>query len=744
MVKIIEARAILTGSDETGGAFKGIIDKINAVAKAHAAMAKSGAKDVMALQLGLEKLNSKAGAISGFRAQQTAMIAARQQYRAAQEEVVRLGRAMKEATAPSREMTREYERSQRVVKQAAATFQEKVSAVKAARSEMASYGVTLRNINAQQAVVERQIGRRVPRGSVPGTGPGARPVTAIGADPYGASVRPPRPQRVQEKEGPGIGEAVAGGGVVKVAKDALMSGANVDTERSQMRQAGWTDAEIKTAEHRANRFAVEWGTSPASAMNIIREARPTFGGDLAQTLKSVPDFFALRTAMRQKAPNASDKDIDNQIGQMIKAGEILGYSQDPERLKQYINFATQMQQIFGSQLRSEEWLNYAKSGKTAAGSFEFDFMRSVLPTMLSEQGGDRLGTALQTMRGAYVGGRMKHAAVKNLAALGLVDEKDGVHRVPKTGEIKGLKPGGIKGAELLSRNPFQWYNELVRPALDAKFGNDPTARKIALSGIASDRNVEYMLHMFEDNHQRMLKDRKSVEQAKGIEGAKEALKDDPFLAANRVKGALENTGAAVAEPFMEPLKKSADAAADALNSLAGTARENPTATGAGTATGATLGALGAYLASKGSSLLWRLPMIAGGAAAGGAAGALGLPLLVSEFLNSDPKLAARARVFGSIPAEDWEASRRRQDFVRRDPEAARGEAFSRLPDLSKVTAVVQQPIDVTGKVALDPASKVDVNVSVKVQGQGTVTGQSVTAGGNARGSVGTSTAGSYE
>lgn len=743
MVKVVEARALLTADDKTGGTFKSIFDKVNAVAKAQSALAKSGAKDVLAFQAGLEKLNSKAGAISGFRAQQTAMIAARQQYRAAQEEVVRLGRAMRDATAPSREMTREYERSQRAVKQAAAIFQEKVSAVKAARSEMASYGVTLRNVGAQQTLTERQISRRIGRSTAPAPLPGVR--LGTGSPDHPASpARPARTPHAPEREGPGITEAVTGIGIVKVAKDAVLAGANVDTERSQMRQAGWTEAEIKTAEHRANRFAVEWGTSPASAMNIIREARPTFGGDLSQTLKSVPDFFALRTAMRQKAPNASDKDIDNQIGQMIKAGEILGYSQDPERLKQYINFATQMQQIFGSQLRSEEWLNYAKSGKTAAGSFEFDFMRSVLPTMLSEQGGDRLGTALQTMRGAYIGGRMKHAAVKNLAALGLVDEKDGVHRVPKTGEIKGLKPGGIKGAELLSRNPFQWYNELVRPALDAKFGNDPTARKIALSGIASDRNVEYMLHMFEDNYQRMLKDRKSVEQAKGIGGAKEALKDDPYLAASRANAALQNAGAAAIDPAMDALKTGAGAAADALNNLAEKARGNSTATEAGGAAGATLGALGAFLATRGSSFLWRVPKIALGAAAGGAGGALGLPLLVSEFLNSDPKLAARARVFGSIPAEDWEASRRRQDFVRRDPEAARGEAFSRLPDLSKVTAVVQQPIDVTGKVALDPASKVDVNVSVKVQGQATVTGQSVTAGGNVRGSVGTSTAGSYE
>lgn len=75
-------------------------------------------------------------------------------------------------------------------------------------------------------------------------------------------------------------------------------------------------------------------------------------------------------------------------------------------------------------------------------------------------------------------------------------------------------------------------------------------------------------------------------------------------------------------------------------------------------------------------------------------------------------------------------------------------AFPPIGDGRQVKATVEHPVpvDVTGKVGLDPASKVDVNVRVQVQGQATLTGQSVTASGNARGSASTGTtgAGSYD
>jgi len=69
-----------------------------------------------------------------------------------------------------------------------------------------------------------------------------------------------------------------------------------------------------------------------------------------------------------------------------------------------------------------------------------------------------------------------------------------------------------------------------------------------------------------------------------------------------------------------------------------------------------------------------------------------------------------------------------------------GNFGSLLNSLTDIKATVDQPVpvDVTGQVSLDPASKVDVNVKVSVEGDGRVTGMSAASSGNAQGRVGTS------
>jgi TP901 family phage tail tape measure protein len=68
-----------------------------------------------------------------------------------------------------------------------------------------------------------------------------------------------------------------------------------------------------------------------------------------------------------------------------------------------------------------------------------------------------------------------------------------------------------------------------------------------------------------------------------------------------------------------------------------------------------------------------------------------------------------------------------------------GNFGSLLNSLTDIKATVDQPVpvDVTGQVSLDPASKVDVRVNVSVDG-GRVTDMSASSSGNAQGSVGTS------
>jgi len=658
MSRELRATAVLDARDNASGVFaavaknlKGMEGRFRTFDRAANTMARSQVHRFGDL------LDSSNKAVQSFRAGHAALISARTAFRAAEENVTRLGRAMKDTATPTAKMTIEYERAQRAVKGAAAAYREKIEAVKAAKGQMASYGITLKNVGAVEATLRRNRRFGTPSSQTPPT-----PNTPAGAPRHDGG------------RTPGVGEVVVSGVGLQHVRDALVSGLNVDSERAQMRQAGWTKGEMKTAEHRANRLAAEWGVSPASAMNIIREGRPTFGGDLRQTLANVPDFFAVLTAMRQKNPKASEEENNRQLGNIIKAGEIMGYSGDPAKMRQYADFMTKMTQVHGSALRGEEILNFAKSGKTAASGASFDFLQSVLPTMLPELGGDRLGTALMTLRQALVGGKMKKRAAENLANLGIVDPAGFIST--DDADVKGVKPDAVKGSKILEKNPLEWVKSVLLPAMNAK-GISPRDQSSTLSTLFSDRNAEYIVNLMLEQMQRLEKDRATVDAALGLNGTKLALKDDAYLALGGVKAGIQNAGAAVTDPAMETLKSAAAGASETLNKIAEAARERPGLTGGGLVGGGILGGLWATLASQGAGM-WRLPMMAAGVGGGALTGGAMLPLLVSEALNSDPRMKARAEAFHQIDPAIWEAARRRQDFMRRDPEAARGEAFSKL------------------------------------------------------------------
>ncbi|MCV9939512.1 hypothetical protein OIU35_24440 [Boseaceae bacterium BT-24-1] len=639
MVKVIEAQALITAKDGTGQAFASVASKFETLSKAGEVVARSAARRVaevgrtiagvtQAMTARIEDLGRKGRTIDNLTRSMGRLAESRTAFREAETHVRSLAREMAASAEPSRQLARNYEQAQRQVRAASAAFDESRNAAVAAKRAMVDLGLPLTGLGRQQAEIrERILGTTKAIQQQGRAAPHLRSSFAAAATAERAPVTP-RPGVAQP--GSGLPEAAASIGILGTARDTVVSGMNVDTERSQARQAGWTDKEVETLEHRANRFAAQYGLAPATAMNIIREARPTFGGDLQQTLTSVPDFFAVLTAMRQKAPQSSEADHGRQLGMMIKAGEILGYSSEPAKLKEYADFMTKMTQVHGSALRGEEILNFAKSGKSAGSAASFEFLSSVLPTMLPELGGDRLGTALMTLRQALVGGKMKKRAAEAMEEYGLVDPSGVIATADD--DVKGVRPEAVKGSKIAERDPLEWVRSVLLPAMDEK-GVKPADRAAVLSTMFSDRNAEYIINLMMEQMQRLQKDRATVEKAKGLPGVDQALKDDPYLAVARVKGSLQNVGAALSDPVMEPLKTAADGAANSLNSLADTARDHRTATGVGVAGGAIAGgALAGHLTQGGGALL-RFGGMAAGTAAGAVAGGLALPLLTHGFYD---------------------------------------------------------------------------------------------------------------
>lgn len=741
MVKIIEASAVISGRAGDLSGFEAVANKLNAVSKAGANVKTALGGAAGDLGKRVSEISAQLAKIDNFKAASRGLDQASIAMRRAQQEAGRLKQAMAEAASPNRSMQSDYDRAAKAVERASQAFRQQGQAVRDARSALSEAGIPVNQIARQQAqltqalntttqAMQRQAsaGKALaqPWGAPARSGSGVPLISRVapgGVVPPGVPVIPAGGSAAPAARQPlPVGEVAGGLGLIEAGRRAVLAGADIDTERSQARQAGWSEAEIARAERAANDYAGRYGIAPGAAMNIIREGRPTFGGSLDQTLENVAPFFDVLTAMRQKSPQASAEEHNRQLGSMIKAGEILGYSSDPAKLKSYADFMTQMVQVHGSALRGEEVLNFAKSGKSAASGVSFDYLKSIFPTMLPELGGDRLGTASMTLRQALVGGKMKKRAAENLAELGLIDPAGMIKTADD--DVMGVKASAVKGAKLIEQNPLEWVRQVLVPAMDAKQVK-PEDRPAMLSTLFSDRNAEYLINLLVTQMSRLEKDRATVEKAKGVAGAQEALRDDPYLAAKRVAGGAANVGSALAAPFIGPLKAAADAAAGALTTVADAARATPTAAATGTAAGGLAGGLAGWLGMGGSGLLWRGAAAAGGAAGGGLASGALLPLMISKFIESlaahGPEAALPAQDFKSASPGwqgDYERSWQAQKERMRDPEAARGRAMMGLGDPGRGIAPQQQieavvrPDQITAKadVAVSGQAAVSVNL----------------------------------
>jgi hypothetical protein len=718
--RVIEAEARIKGTDLTGPAFKSVEAKIASLNKSQTAFAKVNNASMQGQVEALSRFTSAmrqaemtAGRIAGFRQLHGDMINARQAFRQAEISVRSAAQAIQDSGAKTGAAAAQYRQAQRAVAAAADSYRDKATAVKAAKAELASYGVTLQNMNRQDATA-RALSR--PQSAPTETRP--------------SSASPPLqspPQKASGSHAPISGGGLLYtlplvGGLIKAGVDGVTAGARVDSERARMRSAGWNEKDIETAEHRGNRFAAQYGISPSSAMMTIREARQVFGGDLQETLRNVPDFLALRTAMKQGNPTASDDELDTGVGQVIKSAEIRGDSKDPVKLNRYADFMTRMFQVHGSGLKPEQILNLAKRGKTAFSEADFDFLASILPTLLPEQGGDPLGTALMTSRQALVGGKMKHLAARNLAELGLI--KDSHIERDDVGDIKGVKRGGLIGADVAEKNLAKWVYDHLLPAMDKK-GIAPEDRGATISSIFSDRNAEYVVSQIANNRERMQKDKEAVDNAKGLKGAEETLKDDPRVAAGRLKAALETVGASLTDLPVQIGKVAMDVTSQMLTFAAARNRGDGIEMNGGYTATDPLGF---------TDLQGRLKVVA------------------SEIERITAALHPSRRDAPHVELDrlrgEQQDLRNRLSLSRRsmpfaDAEGALGERGRGVHQpTSPIAAEVKQPIpvDVTGKVQIDPASKVAVNIRVQVDGPGRVTGMTAASSGNAAGNVGTSTA----
>lgn len=262
----------------------------------------------------------------------------------------------------------------------------------------------------------------------------------------------------------------------------------------------------------------------------VSKAIPTASADeYLKTINEMQSVVGLNMA-QQTAPfalkldaiiaNALGKDAAGSGFSLWRALEMRGTTlSDPEGTSKLANAFAQDIIGSGGKLTADTFQTMAKRGGVSWINASPEFLAGPGAVVAADLGGDTAGTALmslyQMLSGATTLSKQQYGV---LEAAKLIDPT-------KVTEDKGgrinVAPGGIIGSDIGMKNPYEWVQNVVKPALDKISGGDETVFDSLLAKIGRNRNTTRMLTMFSDPgfNEQIMKDAALWQRASGVDQA---------------------------------------------------------------------------------------------------------------------------------------------------------------------------------------------------------------------------------
>ena len=440
-------------------------------------------------------------------------------------------------------------------------------------------------------------------------------------------------------EGPKAVEGIVGGG------------AHLTSEVIAQRIAGMTQAQIDEARAISLDLEQQFPQFPLTEiLKEAREARAIFNTD-EEAREALPDYLRMAALADRDHPGEGL----HAAYPFLRAVEEAGAANTPGKAHEMFEAFQRAKNAFGAKISADDYQQVFQRGGAFARQWNMTFIRDELPHLLASLGGDATGTMVATLGMAIQGGHVMGPSLRAFDDLGLLDEKK-VHR-KKNGDVSSIDPGAIKGIDIISKDPVQWVNDILWPAIQKKT-QDPAQQDALLAVALSNRNDLKAGYMAINDKASFQRDANLVEspENKGL-GASDLLANDPTVGWQKLKSSIESLASVASEPLMEPLAAMLDKLAGALSHLTKEAADHPMLGAAG-ATG--VGAAITYLTGKAFSMIPKWLGAGGSGAAkaaaaeapeaAGALGALGQGLRALAAANPFGALASIAS--WTTPEED--------------------------------------------------------------------------------------------
>jgi hypothetical protein len=412
----------------------------------------------------------------------------------------------------------------------------------------------------------------------------------------------------------GAGAAYEGSRAVQaIVAHTIKASAERAHEEVRMSVSGMSATEIKEAGDLAGSMSAKYKSlSQTEIMHTARNVRAVVG-TFDEATKILDPLMKLRVVAEGAHPERAEE-LGADFDKLIKGMEIKGVTQDLGKFNHYIDGMSKALNVFGDTLRPTDYYEMFKYGRAATNALSDDFMLKTAPTLAQELGGSSTGKALSSFYTQMVGGKMSNKAVEAMQEYGLIDPSKVIKT--STGNVKGVKPGGVVGSEYLqpgSTDPYAWINKVFLPALAKKGVTDPAKIQEVIAAVASQTTTAQMMSIFATQQSRIEKDRSLVAGAEGMSAADKFLAHDPKVAAKAIGAQIDNVLANTTEPMMPAVAQGMNWLSSGAAWMAQHAKDYPGHTAAGGLWGSALSgalsldggmaALGRFGVGSGSSFL---------------------------------------------------------------------------------------------------------------------------------------------
>lgn len=263
-----------------------------------------------------------------------------------------------------------------------------------------------------------------------------------------------------------VGGALIGSGILLASmfKAPLDEAQKFQNEVQRFRALNLGDAVNKDALKFATGLNT-YGTSIRENLGLLRDAQTVFG-DLHEAKMITPLLAKMKFANAALYGDEGGAMKDRSFMDMLKVIEMRGGLASEQAFTNQANMVQRVQTATGGRVGANEFLNFIKTGSVAAKGLHDDVFYYKMEPLIQEMSGNRVGTGLMSGYQNLVQGRTTTRAANELMRLGLLNSK--MVEWAKDGRVKQIKPGALKGADLMVSDPMKWMQDVLLPSFYAK------------------------------------------------------------------------------------------------------------------------------------------------------------------------------------------------------------------------------------------------------------------------------------